>query len=56
MLKKLAFFASLVRILFFFHFNPCFMRFLHFDSELCLDRREIHPRKKKQKRKSDELV
>jgi len=33
------------------------MRFLHFDSELCLDRREIHPRKKKkQKRKSDELV
>jgi len=26
------------------------MRFLHFDSELCLDRREIRPRKKKNKR------
>jgi len=27
------------------------MRFLHFDSELCLDRREIHPRKKETKEK-----
>jgi hypothetical protein len=28
------------------------MRFLHFDSELCLDRREIHPRKKKKREKA----